>query len=175
MTAFDPVNRMQRSAKTAGGLGLRAVLSMFSIFILSSILGCASVETDSEEEKNFSIGDDTFPLFTNDVVIACDTAFPDVSNAATCISISNIIRAERIGKLVAYGLLIEEAGWVNFSPPPDEYISVDPMQVPSPVSIHFIRPVKSGCTAGIEFTPQPLSEANSTVLIISKPKLDCSK
>ncbi|WP_026941751.1 hypothetical protein [Hellea balneolensis] len=162
MTVFDPVNRIQRRAKTAGGFGLAFFLG-----------ACSSLPSHDKHLDYFEVYGDSIPLLTNDVIAKCQRV--DLDENTFCIHLIGKVDAEKTGKVLAYGLLLDEAGWFNFEPPIEEFVSADALKTPDYVSMHFRKTVETGCDKELILTPRTLSGTEKTELSISKQNLDCNE
>ena len=141
--------------------------------ILSTAMlsACSNVTVHGAPQKGFNIYGDVIPFLTNDKVTDCTQT--QKTNDTICVLVSGKVSEERVGKVVAYGLLLENAGWVKYTPSIDNYANADALKRP-PTTMQFHKTDKSGCKKDIILTPIPLPETEKTELSISGQKNACN-
>lgn len=145
----------------------------FTALILSTVMlsACSNVTVHGAPQKGFNIYGDVIPFLTNDKVTDCTQT--QKSDDTICVLISGKVSEERVGKVVAYGLLLENAGWAKYTPSIDNYANADALRR-TPTTMRFHKADKTGCKKNIILTPVTLPETEKTELSISGQKNQCN-
>ena len=145
----------------------------FTALILSTAMlsACSNVTVHGAPQKGFNIYGDVIPFLTNDKVTDCTQT--KKTDDTICVLVSGKVSEERVGKVVAYGLLLENAGWAKYTPSIDNYANADALRRP-PTTMRFYKRDKSGCKKDIILTPITLPETDKTELRVSGQKNGCN-
>lgn len=144
--------------------GFLGALITIPAFIL---IGCAN----NSKSDVLEFGETQIQLLSNDKVMACNKDEPE--SDLTCVQLAGANRAEKTGKIVAYGLMLDGAGWTQVDAPMEKYISADPLKTPSHISLIYKKWTSQNCTEQLELLPTKDAATSNTILVFSASATGC--
>ncbi|GGX72578.1 hypothetical protein GCM10011309_23670 [Litorimonas cladophorae] len=141
--------------------------AVFVAFALTQI-GCVK----AAKAKTINVEGTDIALLTNDLVIPCDNQ--QLNSEAICVKLTGLNIAEKAGKMVAYGLMLDEAGWTQVEPPLEEYVSTDALMTPAHVHIIYQKRTPNNCAKQIKISPIENLKNSNTLLAFSASTPSCT-
>jgi len=149
-------------------------LGLIALMLAATTLSaCSNVAFTNSEHDSFTLYGDEIPLLTNDTLTECTKTQPN--NDTICILVSGTVSEERIGKVLAYGLLLDKAGWSKHERPLESFVSAEALKTPDYAKIHYRKTQGSKCIRELTLTPITLSGGEKTELTISQQSLGCDE